>query len=80
MNSLVNEFINFERKIENLLWDSNHVPNIHIHSAERTTNSLLNMFVFYNIYPLFLNMILISEKMTSQAFTDEFVYVLFETK
>jgi hypothetical protein len=28
MNSLVNEFINFEKNIKNLLRDLNHVPNI----------------------------------------------------
>ncbi len=37
MNSLVNEFNNFEKKIKILLWYSNHVPNIIIHSAEPPT-------------------------------------------
>ncbi len=34
---------------------------------------------FFTIYILFLHMILMSEKMTSQTITDEFIYVLFET-
>ncbi len=77
MNSLVNEFINFENNIKNLLWDLNHVPNISAHSAEPPTASLTHLFLQY-IY-CFLHMILMSEKMTSQTITDEFIYVLFET-
>ncbi len=34
---------------------------------------------FFTIYILLLNMILMSEKMTSQTITDEFIHVLFET-
>ncbi len=37
MNSLVNEFINFGKNIKNLVWDSNHVPNISTHSAAPQT-------------------------------------------
>ncbi len=77
MNSLVNEFINFEKNIKNLLWDSNHVPNISTHSAASPTACWT--LTFFTIYILLLHMILMSEKMMSQTITDEFIYVLFET-
>jgi hypothetical protein len=77
MNSLVNEFIYFEKNIKNLFRDSNHVPNISTHSAEPPTASRTHLF--FTIYILLLHMILMSEKMTSQTITDEFIYVLFET-
>ena len=52
MNSLVNEFINFEKNIKNLLQDSNHVPNISTHSAQPPTACWTHPF-FYNIYTAF---------------------------
>ncbi len=57
--------------------DSNHVPTISTHSAKPPTASQSQLFV--TVYILFLHMILMSEKMTSQTITDEFIYVLFET-
>ncbi len=77
MNSLVHEFINFEKNIKNLLQDSNHVPNISTHSAETPTTDRKHLF--FTIYILLLHMILMSEKMTSQTITEEFIYVLFKT-
>jgi hypothetical protein len=77
MNSLVNEFINFEKNIKNLLLDSNHVPNISTHSANPPI--ACSTHLFFTIYILVLHMILMSEKMTSQTITEEFIYVLFET-
>ncbi len=65
MNSLVNEFINFEKKIKILYWDLNHVPNIDVLSA--TTQTAGWTLTFFTIKILFLNMILMSEKMTSQT-------------
>ncbi len=50
MNSLVNEFINFEEKIKILYWDSNHVPNIDVRFATTPTASWL---FFYNINTVF---------------------------
>ncbi len=70
MNSLVNEFINFEKNIKNLLLNSNHVPNISTHSAEPPTAGI---HPFFTIYILFFHMILMSEKMTSQTVTEEFI-------
>ncbi len=60
-----------------MLQGSNHVPHISIHSAEPPTAYLKHLF--FTIYILFLNMTLMSEKMTSQTITDELIYVLFET-
>ncbi len=52
MNSLVNEFINFENKIKILYWDSNHVPNINVRSATTPTAGRTQLF-FYNINTVF---------------------------
>ncbi len=46
MNSLVKEFINFEKK--KLCWDSNHIPNIGVRSATIPTAGWTQLF-FYNI-------------------------------
>ncbi len=77
MNSLVNEFINFEKKskiyygIQTMFLISVHTLPNHQQLAEH---------MFFTIYILLLHMILMSEKMTSQTITEEFIYVLFETK
>ncbi len=71
MNSFVNEFINFKKNIENLLCDLNHAPNISTHSAYPPTIWWTQSF--FTIYILLLNMILMSEKMTSQTITEEFI-------
>ena len=52
MNSLVNEFTNFEKKIKILYWDSNHVPNIDVGSATTPTAGITQLF-FYNINTVF---------------------------
>ncbi len=52
MNSLVNEFINFENKINILYWDSNHVPNINECSATTPTAGLTHS-IFYSINTVF---------------------------
>ncbi len=72
MNSLI------DKNIENILRDSNHVPHISTHSAKPLTACRTQPI--FTIYIVFLNMILMSEKMTSQTITEEFIfYVLFET-
>ncbi len=52
MNSLVNEFINFEKKIKILYWDLNHVPNIDVRSATTPTAGWTQS-IFYNINTVF---------------------------
>ncbi len=52
MNSLVNEFINFEIKIKILYWDLNHIPNIDVCSAITPTAGWTQLF-FYNINTVF---------------------------
>jgi hypothetical protein len=41
---------------------------------------LAEQILFFTIYILLLHMILMNEKMMSQTITEEFIYVLFETR
>ena len=52
MNSLVNEFIIFKKKIKILYWNSNHVPNIDVQSATTPAAGWTQLF-FYNINTVF---------------------------
>ncbi len=52
MNSLVNEFIEFEKKIKILYWDLNHVPNINECSATTPTAGW-TLSIFYSINTVF---------------------------
>ncbi len=78
MNSLVNEFINFKKKIKILYWDSNHVPNIDVHSATTPTAGWTHLF-FYNINTVFKYDSHEGENDVtnySQTITDEFIVKL----
>ncbi len=75
MNSLVNEFV-YTKSKKNKKSTSGFEPCInYCVTVCHTTINLLNADVFYNIFILILYMILMSEKMTSQTITDEFIYV-----
>ncbi len=49
--------------------------NNYCYTLCHTTINLLNVDVFFTISILILYMILMSEKMTSQTITDEFIYI-----
>ncbi len=78
MNSLVNEFINFKKKIKILYWDSNHIPNIDVRSAITPTAGWTHLF-FYNINTVFIYDSHEWENDVtnySQTITDEFIVKL----
>jgi hypothetical protein len=68
----MNSFIQKEKKKKTTM-GVEPCTNYH-YTLCHTTINLLNAGVFYNIYTD-LYMILMSEKMTSQTITDEFIYV-----